>query len=56
MMKPEADNKAVAIEMWYDPHIRLWVLYPVDKEGNQLEDATFVCGKKEALKVKKVTH
>lgn len=39
----------VSVECWYDPHFRHWVLYPVDAEGNQLEEATYEFGKKNAL-------
>lgn len=49
----EEEHKAVAIEMWYDRHYRHWVLYPVDEEGNQLHEARYGFGKKEALKFKR---
>ena len=46
------DAVADHIECWYDPHFRHWVLYPVDAEGNQLEEATYAFGKKNALELK----
>jgi hypothetical protein len=46
------DPTAVAIECWYDRHYRHWVIYPVDAEGNQLEEATYGFGKKEAEQIK----
>ena len=42
------ERECVAIDCWYDPHYRHWVLYPVDAEGNQLDEATYAFGKKEA--------
>ncbi len=46
---PGADEeKAVAIEMWYDRHRREWVLYPVDADGNQMAEATYGFSKEEA--------
>lgn len=47
------ERTATAIECWYDPHYRHWVLYPVDAEGNQLAEATYDFGKKNALATKK---
>lgn len=47
------DRKAVAVECWYDRHYRHWVLYPVDAEGNQLEEASYGFGKTEAMQMKK---
>ena len=46
------ERECVAVECWYDPHYRHWVLYPVDAEGNQLDEATYDFGKKNALKNK----
>ena len=48
----EKDTKAVAVEMWYDRHYKHWVLYPVDIDGNQLVEAEYGFGKKEALSIK----
>lgn len=47
-----AEPKAVEIDMWYDRHRRNWVLYPVDAEGNQLAEATYVFGKENAVQAK----
>ena len=47
------EHEAVAVEMWYDRHYRHWVLYPIDAEGNQLVEAKYGFGKKEALAIKK---
>ena len=49
----EEEPKAVAIDMWYDRHRREWVLYPVDKEGNQLAEARYAFSKSAALETKK---
>lgn len=46
-------HKAIDVVMWYDRHYRHWVLYPVDEEGNQMEEATYGFGKAEALRIKK---
>ena len=48
----EEEKKAVAVECWYDPHYRHWVIYPVDAEGNQLCEARYGFGKKEAQEIK----
>ena len=48
------EHKAVKIEMWYDRHRREWVLYPVDDEGNQLAEAMYGFGKKDALDTKRL--
>lgn len=47
------EAKAVAVEMWYDRHFRHWVIYPVDAEGNQLEEARYGFGKKEAEQIRR---
>ena len=46
------DRKAVDVVMWYDRHYRHWVIYPVDAEGNQTEEASYGFGKKEAMEIK----
>ena len=48
----EADHEPVSAEMFYDPHYRHWVIYPVDAEGNQLAEARYGFGKKEAQSIK----
>ena len=50
---PEEEKEAVAVDMWYDRSRREWVLYPIDKEGNQLAEAKYGFGKKEAMLIKK---
>lgn len=47
------ERKCTGIECWYDPHYRHWVLYPVDENGYQLDEATYGFGKKEAVQMKK---
>ena len=47
------ERKAVAVEMWYDRHYRHWVIYPVDIEGNQIDEARYGFGRKEAEWIKK---
>lgn len=50
----EDTPQAAKIEMWYDRHLRLWTLYPVDENGYQLSyGATYSNTKTEALRVKK---
>lgn len=51
-MEFHEEPKAVAIECWYDRSRRNWVIYPVDAEGNQLEEARYGFGKVEAMKIK----
>lgn len=46
------DTKCARIECWYDPHYRHWVLYPVNEAGDQLEEARYGFGKKEAMEMK----
>lgn len=46
------ERECTAIECWYDPHLRLWTLYPVDAEGNQLCGATYSYGKADAMATK----
>ena len=51
---PEIEEReCTAVECWYDPHYRHWVLYPVDAEGNQLDEASYGFGKKEAIQMRK---
>ena len=47
------DHSPVGVDMWYDRHLRMWTLYPVDAEGNQLRYAYYACGKDRALMLKK---
>lgn len=49
----ERNNNAAKIEMWYDRHRKEWVLYPVDKDGNQMSEASYGFGKKDAIETKK---
>ena len=53
LVEEQEERKAVGVDMWYDPHFRHWVLYPVDAEGTQLKEAAYGFGKKEALQIKK---
>ena len=48
----DREKEVRKVECWYDRHFRHWVLYPVDAEGNQLEEATYCFGKKEAMQAK----
>ena len=48
----EDDHEPVGAYMFYDPHFRHWVIYPVDAEGNQLAEARYGFGKKEANEIK----
>ena len=50
----EDTRQAVKIEMWYDRHLGLWTLYPVDENGYQLSyGATYANTTAEALEIKK---
>lgn len=42
----------VVVRMWYDRHLRLWTLYPVDKDGNQTEPAQYAPNRADAEKIK----
>ena len=46
------ERVCVTIDCWYDPHLKLWTLYPVDADGNQLDGATYAHGKTDAMKTK----
>lgn len=46
------EPQAVEISMWYDRHRRNWVLYPVDDQGNQICEARYGFGRKEAERIK----
>ena len=46
-------REAVAVEMWYDRHYRHWVLYPVSKEGYQLDEARYAFSKAEATETRR---
>ena len=35
------DHTPVDVAMWYDRRLRMWTLYPVDAEGNQLRQASY---------------
>lgn len=48
----EADHTPVGADMFYDPHYRHWVIYPVDAAGNQLAEARYGFGKAEAKAIK----
>ena len=50
---PEEDHTPVGVEMWYDRHLRLWCLYPVDALGTQLAQARYATRKDWALIIKK---
>lgn len=47
------DRTVARIECWYDSHYRHWVLYPVNADGDQLEEARYGFGKKEAIEMKR---
>ena len=50
----ETDREVDHIEMWYDRHLRLWTLYPVDAEGNQMDGAQYATIKSEAKELKRL--
>ena len=47
------DHTPVDVAMWYDRRLRMWTLYPVDAEGNQLRQASYAPRKDLALICKK---
>ncbi len=47
------DHTPVDVAMWYDWRLRMWTLYPVDAEGNQLRQAQYAPRKDLALILKK---
>lgn len=48
----EIERECTSVTCWYDPHYRHWVLYPVDAEGNQLDEASYAFGKDNARATK----
>jgi hypothetical protein len=48
-----ADHTPVDVAMWYDRRLKLWTLYPVDSEGNQLRQASYATRKDKAMILKK---
>lgn len=36
---------------FYDPHIRFWTIYQIDREGNQIADADY-CPDRETLLIR----
>ena len=38
------------IKYWYDRHTRSWIVQLMDNEDNQIDEATYVYKKSEALK------
>ena len=47
------DPKPTHIDIWYNPHLRLWELTPMDDEGNMVGETVYQYGKAGALRVKK---
>lgn len=47
------DHTPVDVAMWYDRRLRMWTLYPVDAEGNQLREASYAPRKDLAKIIKK---
>lgn len=47
------DHTPVRVECWWDRFHRNWVIYPVDAEGNQLEEARYGFNRAEAQQIKK---
>ena len=47
------ERECTGIECWYDRHFRHWVLYPIDAEGNQLDEARYGFGKAEATQMRR---
>lgn len=49
----ELDTKAVKIVRWYDPSMRLWIVYPQNAAGDQIGEAQFPYGSAYSLQVAK---
>lgn len=45
------DETVASIDAWYDRHTRLWIIQKLNKEGYQIDNATYVYGKKLAMQV-----
>lgn len=43
------DRHTTKIDMWYDRHLRLWTLEPMDDEDIQTAPCEYAVNKKEAL-------
>jgi len=44
---------ATHIDMWYNPHTRLWELIPMNDKNYQVGDTVYAYGKKDALLTKR---
>ena len=53
IMESNDDHTPVDVAMWYDRRLRMWTLYPVDAEGNQLRQASYAPRKDKAKILKK---
>ena len=53
MIDVDFDEEIASVDMWYDAHMKLWVIQKLNKEGYQIGDAVIVHGKKDALRTKK---
>lgn len=40
------DNPVNDVIIFYDRHLRMWTVYPVDADGNQLCEAEYTTNKK----------
>lgn len=49
----ESEAKAVAVDMWYDRHLRHWEIFAIDAEGNQVSETRYGFGKKEATRIRR---
>ena len=47
----QLDEVVTSIDVWYDRHTRLWVIQKLNKEGYQIDSASYVYGKKLAMQV-----
>ena len=47
------DETVYEIDPWYDRHTKLWCIEKLNKDGYQIGDAVWVCGKKDAKRVTK---
>lgn len=50
-MKWYYDDPIADVVIFYDRHIRLWTIYPVNASGDQLAECQFTVDKKEAKEI-----
>lgn len=46
----QRESRFAEMVMFYDKHFKLWTVYPLDQEGNQMDIAEYFHNQSEALK------